>query len=67
MSKFIVTQSPDNGAWRHYFCGWFGNVPHWDYRREAALKLDETAARKLVDVFDVRYRRVVLHQVEEIS
>ncbi len=37
------------------------------YERDQALTFDEALARQLVDRFDERYRRVVLHSIEESS
>lgn len=63
MSRYVVAQTPESGAWRHYLCGWYGDVPAWDTSRDRALKLDEQAAHQLVDRFD---RRAVWHYIEEL-
>jgi hypothetical protein len=67
VTKYLVAQTPGSGTWRHYLCGWHGDVPVWLPAREEALKLDEPTARQLVDRFDTRYRRVVQHLVEEVA
>lgn len=66
--KYVVVQAPERGsAWRHYFCGYFVNVPHWSASRHEALKVDEASANDLIKRFDDRYRRVVHHQMEEVT
>lgn len=67
MTRYLVAQTPGSGVWRHYLCGWHGDVPIWLPVREEALKLDEQSARQLVDQLDTRYRGVVQHVVEEIA
>ena len=78
--RFVVVQSVPSGAWRHYLCGWVGSggtvhrdgshqVPVFLPKRDVGfepLALDEVTARKLVAMFDLRYRRVVLHDIEEL-
>jgi len=64
---YVVVQSPESGSWRHYLCGWHGDVPVWYPTRDDALKLDEETARQIVDKLDTRYRRVVRHDIEELS
>ena len=78
--RYVVVQSVPSGTWRHYLCGWVGSggsvlrdgihqVPVFLPKRDVgfeALALDEDTARKLVAMFDLRYRRVVLHDLEEL-
>lgn len=80
--RYVVVQSVPSGTWRHYLCGWVGSggsiirdgihpVPVFLPKRDVAglepLVLDEETARQLVAMLDLRYRRVVLHAIEEVS
>lgn len=65
--RYVVAQSPGSVRWRHYFFGWFGDVPRWSPYRPDALRVDAETAAQLVDQFDTRYRKVVKHLIEEVS
>lgn len=79
--RCIVVQAATSGAWRHYLSAWVRNgtwvqdaandpraLPVWLVERDQALKLDDQAARQLVDQLDTRYGRseMVHHLVEEL-
>ena len=65
-NRFVVVQVPGSSHWRHYFCGWFGEVPRWSPYRPDALIVDGETAAQLVEQFDTRYRKVVQHVIEQL-
>jgi hypothetical protein len=74
--RYVIMQAPRSTGRRAYLCAWVGGdgwvrdgiheVPVFLYERDQALTFDEATARQLADRFDARYRRVVLHHVEEL-
>lgn len=68
--RYVVVQTPQSGAWRHYLFAWYHDVPGWGPRQSLALTFDEPTALQLVGRFDARYRcpaSGLRHHVEELS